>query len=78
MEVGLHLNQVEVLRIQGYLTYKNRLPLGPYRRPMSRVLGGSKGGGRFLMSEVPQYIPNGTTVALRVQGYLAHKKHPTP
>ena len=30
-------------------------PLGTYRRPMPRVLGGSKGGGRFLMGEVPLY-----------------------
>ena len=30
-----------------------RTPLGPYRRPMPRVLGGSQGGGRFLMGEVP-------------------------
>ena len=28
-------------------------PLGPYRRPMPRVLGGSWGGGCFLMGEVP-------------------------
>ena len=27
-------------------------PLGPYRRPMPRVLGGSSGVGGFLMSEV--------------------------
>ena len=27
-------------------------PLGPYCRPMPRVIGGSK-GGRFLMGEVP-------------------------
>ena len=27
-------------------------PLGPYRRPMPRVLGRSQGGGRFLMDEV--------------------------
>ena len=26
-------------------------PLGPYRRPTPRVLGGSLGGGRFPMSE---------------------------
>ena len=30
-------------------------PLGPYCRPMLRVLEGSQGGGRFLMSEVPLY-----------------------
>ena len=29
--------------------------LGPYRRPMPRVLGGSWGGGCFLMSVVPLY-----------------------
>ena len=27
--------------VQGYLTYTKIHPLGPYRRPMSRVLGGS-------------------------------------
>ena len=32
---------------------RKRTPLGPYRRPMPRVLGGSVGGGRFFMSEVP-------------------------
>ena len=31
---------------------KKRTPLGPYRRPMPRVLGGSQGVGRFLMREV--------------------------
>ena len=34
---------------------RNRNPLGPYRRPMPRVLWGSGGGGRFLMGEVPLY-----------------------
>jgi hypothetical protein len=32
---------------------RKRNPLGPYRRPMPRVLGGSQEGGRFLMGEVP-------------------------
>ena len=27
--------------------------LGPYLRPTPRVVGGSQGGGRFLMGEVP-------------------------
>ena len=31
---------------------RKRTSLGPYRRPMPRVLGGSQGGGRFLRSEV--------------------------
>ena len=35
----------------------NRTPLGPYRRPMPRVLGGSQGGGHFLMGEVPPCGP---------------------
>ena len=34
---------------------RKRTPLGPYRRPMPRVLGGSEGVGRFLMSKVPLY-----------------------
>jgi hypothetical protein len=40
--------------VQGYLTYVGkRFPLEPYSRTMPRVLGGSHGGGRFLMSEEP-------------------------
>ena len=27
--------------VQGYLAHKKRTSLGPYRRPMPRVLGGS-------------------------------------
>ena len=38
---------------RGTWPIRNRNPLGNYRRPMLRVLGGSKGGGRFLMGEVP-------------------------
>jgi hypothetical protein len=42
--------------LKGYrgtsLTIK-RTPLRPYGRPMPRVLGGSLGGGSFLMGEVP-------------------------
>ena len=34
---------------------RKRNPLGPYHRPLPRVLGGSQGGGRFLMGEVPLY-----------------------
>ena len=30
-------------------------PLGPYRRPMPRVLEGFLGGGRFLAGEVPLF-----------------------
>ena len=32
---------------------RKRTPLGPYRRPMPRVRGGSWGGGLYLMGEVP-------------------------
>ena len=32
---------------------RNRNPLGPYRGPLPRVLGGSRGVRRFLMGEVP-------------------------
>jgi hypothetical protein len=34
---------------------RKRIPLGPYRRSMRRVQGGSKGGGCFLVGEVPLY-----------------------
>ena len=50
---------------------------------MPKVLRGSQGGGRFLMSEVPLYmrgsVGNAPVVHLArgaaLQGYLAHKKH---
>ena len=32
---------------------RKRTPLGPFRRPRPRVLGGSYGGRRFHMGEVP-------------------------
>ena len=32
---------------------RKRTHLGPYCNPMPRVLGGSKGSGRFFMGEVP-------------------------
>ena len=37
-------------------------PLGPYRKPITKVLGGGWVCGRFLMSEVPLY-PEGNGVA---------------
>ena len=36
---------------------RKRTPLGPYRRPMPRVIWGSQEGGCFLMGEVPLYMP---------------------
>ena len=38
---------------KGTSPIKKLTPLGPYRRPMPRVLGGFQGGGRFVMSEAP-------------------------
>jgi len=32
---------------------KNYHPVGPYSRTMPRLLWRSRGGGRFIMSEVP-------------------------
>ena len=40
-------------REQGSLADKTPPPVGPYSCPMPRGLGGSQGGGSFLMSEVP-------------------------
>ena len=40
---------------RGASLIKERLPAGPYREPMPRVLGGSQRGGRFLVGKVPLY-----------------------
>jgi len=40
---------------RGTSLIRNRLPLGPYGKPMTRALWWSQGGGCFLMSEVPLY-----------------------
>ena len=40
--------------VHRYTLIRNHLPLGPYSRPLPRVLWRSlRGGGQFLMSEVP-------------------------
>ena len=39
---------------------RDRHPVGPYSRAMPRVLGGSQGGGRFLMGEIPLYHRSAT------------------
>ena len=41
-----------VLQYRGTSRVRKRIPLGPYRRPMARVLGRSWVGLRFLMGEV--------------------------
>jgi len=38
---------------RGTSPIRTRTTLRPYRRPMPRVLGGAKGGGRCLVGEVP-------------------------
>ena len=43
----------------GVLHTRKRTPLGPYLRPVPRVLWGFQGGGRFLMGEVPLCPSNG-------------------
>ena len=43
----------EVPLYRGISRIRKHIPLAPYRRSMRRVAGGSKGGGRFLMGEVP-------------------------
>ena len=39
--VGSYDGWTITVEVQGYLTYKKNNPLGPYRRPVHRVLGGS-------------------------------------
>ena len=67
------LSTIPSLRLPPYrgtsLT-KTRPPLGPYCRPMPRVLWGSWGGGRLLMSEVPLYIMKSRTPPLDHYGAL--------
>ena len=52
-----HLGQPSAVRpeasYRGTSLARKQPPLGPYPRPMPSVLGGSSGGGRFLMGEVP-------------------------
>ena len=48
--------QAASLMYRGTSLTRKRTPLGPYSRTMPRVLGGSWGGGRFLMNEVPLYL----------------------
>ena len=50
---GVELSMSDAELCRGTSLARKRNPLGPYRRPMPRVLGGSLGGGRFLMGEVP-------------------------
>jgi len=38
---------------RGTSLIRKRTPLGPYRRPVRRVLGKAQWGGRFLMGKVP-------------------------
>ena len=50
---------------RGASLIRKRTPLGPYRRPMPRVLRGSYGNERFLMGEIPVYTFSQKGVALR-------------
>ena len=44
------------LRYRGTSLIRKRLPVATYSRPVHSVIGGSYGGGRFLLSEVPLYV----------------------
>jgi len=60
---------------------RKRTPLGPYRRPMPRVLGGSSGGSRFLMGEVPLYAEVDWILVVHTHAPIASKaglSHATP
>ena len=50
---GRHVRPAATYR--GTTLIRERLTLGPYRRPMLRVVGGSQGVGRFLVGEEPLY-----------------------
>ena len=58
---GVHCrNSIGVQGYRGTLLIRNCLLIGPYSRPMPRARW-SKGGGQFLMSEVPLYLAHNTT-----------------
>ena len=51
VELGIGLSrQLPACRLQGYLSHKKQRPLGPYCRPMPKVLWES---WRFVMGEGP-------------------------
>ena len=65
---------------QGYLAHKKSPPLGPYRKPMPRVLGGSYGRGRSFMSEVPLgsmplALPCVDSSSDHQEGFSLHRLH---
>ena len=49
---GVNLFPAFQSTLQGYLTDKKMRPPRSYHKPMPRVLGGTLGGGRFLVGEV--------------------------
>jgi len=71
---------------RGTSLIRNIAPLGPFSRNMPRAIWWSQGGGLFLMREVPLYRGSPSCRKPKsevdheasLQGYLAHKKTPTP
>jgi hypothetical protein len=72
---------------RGTSARKKHNPLGPSRRPVPRILWGSKGGALFLVSEVPLYSYGGLVprrvarperTCRTIQGHLAQKEAPPP
>ena len=57
-DAGLHSTR-RLATYRGTSLTRTRTPLGPCRKPLPRVLGGSKGGWRFLMREVPLHRKGG-------------------
>ena len=47
-----NISREKLSSYRGTSLTRKRTPLGPYRRLMTRVLGGSWGVGRFFVSEV--------------------------
>ena len=66
-----------VLQYRSTSLIRKRPPLGPYRRPIPRVIWGSQGGGRFLMGEVPLQEHRDPLGAVRVLNFK-QPLYPTP
>ena len=79
---GVPRNLTPKMSYRGTSLMRKRTPLGPYRRPMPRVVGASQGNGCFPMVEVPLYAARNDAPlgvlrrgCFSVQGLLDHKVH---
>ena len=74
--LALKLVSSTVVCFRGTSLIRNSPLLGPYSRPTPRVLEGSKGGGRCLISEVPLYMKGKVLYLSFTISPPSHQLHP--